>query len=62
MNPESDIKHFALEEEELWKEELKNNGVVVIRSIISEEEVRSTTELFWEWLEAIGTGIKRENP
>ena len=38
------------------------NGVVVIKNIITEEEVEKSLTLFWEWLEALGTGIKRDDP
>lgn len=41
---------------------LHEHGSVVLRSVLSQEEVRRATELFWEWLEALGSGVRRDDP
>ena len=38
------------------------NGFVVLKNILSKEEVEKAEEAFWEWLEGLGSGIKRNDP
>ena len=33
-----------------------------MRSVLQAEEVQRAKDYFWEWLEALGSGIKREDP
>lgn len=53
---------FLLEETHLWLPALRQEGFVVLRDVVASEEVAHATALFWEWLEALGSGIKREDP
>jgi hypothetical protein len=34
----------------------------VLKEVIKDEEVFHVKNLFWEWLEALGSGIKRDDP
>ena len=51
-----------LEDDETWKTELEREGFTVIRAVAGEEDVDKARSLVWEWLESLGTGIKREEP
>ena len=57
-----EYKSVSLEDEETWKSELEREGFTVIRAVAGEEEVDKARSLVWEWLESLGTGIKREEP
>jgi hypothetical protein len=48
--------------EEDWLEKFKKDGYCVVPSVLNEEEVKKAVDGMWEWLEALGTGIKRDNP
>jgi len=41
---------------------LKENGCVVITDVLNQEEVDKAKDMFWGWLEALGSGITKENP
>ena len=55
-------KSTPLEDEETWKSELEREGFTVIRAVAGEEEVVKAQALTWEWLESLGTGIKKAEP
>ena len=38
------------------------NGCAVLKNILSQEEVKKAEDAFWEWLESVGSGIKRSDP
>jgi len=38
------------------------NGCIVLKNILTKEEVKKAEDAFWEWLENIGTEIKRNDP
>ena len=57
-----EYKSVPLEDDEAWKSELEREGFTVIRAVAGEEEVDKARSLVWEWLESLGTGIKREEP
>ena len=41
---------FELDQESQWLKYLHENGSVVVRNVLSKEEVAHATDLFWEWL------------
>eukprot|EP01102_Stenamoeba_stenopodia_P001492 TRINITY_DN1129_c0_g3_i1.p1 TRINITY_DN1129_c0_g3~~TRINITY_DN1129_c0_g3_i1.p1 ORF type:complete len:374 (-),score=90.89 TRINITY_DN1129_c0_g3_i1:129-1250(-) len=41
---------------------LRDNGYVVYRDVISPDEVQEGLKLLWDFLEGMGTGIKRDDP
>lgn len=53
---------FPLQEKEKWMGFLKDHGYAVVQEVISKEEVQQAKDLFWEWLEALGSGIDRKDP
>ena len=55
-----DYKSVPLEDEKQWKTELEKEGFTVIRAVAGEEEVERARALVWEWLESLGTDIRRE--
>ena len=57
-----EYKSTPLEDEKAWKSELERDGFTVIRAVAGEEEVQRARALVWEWLESLGTGIKRSEP
>ncbi len=56
------IKHFELHENDKWLAELQKTGCVVLKNILTKEEVDKAEDSFWEWLENLGSGIKRKDP
>ena len=57
-----EYRSISLEDEETWKSELDREGFTVIRAVAGEDEVEKARALTWEWLESLGTGIKKEEP
>jgi hypothetical protein len=52
---------FEHEQAEQWLAHLKAHGFVVVKAL-SSQEVAQAKDFFWEWLEALGSGIKRDDP
>jgi len=53
---------FTLEDGDAWTEHLKEFGVVVLKGLISDQDVAMAKSLYWDWLESLGSGIKRNDP
>eukprot|EP00092_Neocalanus_flemingeri_P058331 GFUD01069490.1.p1 GENE.GFUD01069490.1~~GFUD01069490.1.p1 ORF type:complete len:330 (-),score=88.17 GFUD01069490.1:56-1012(-) len=49
----------ALDHKADWLEKLKSEGYVVIKQVLTEEEVGEAKRLVWDWLESLGSGIGR---
>lgn len=49
MEPNNPIKSFDISSHE-WLKELQLHGVVVLKSVLSNEEVHKGISLFWDWL------------
>ena len=45
--------------DEKAKEYLAENGLVVFSDVVDEEKNAKAVGLMWDWLEGLGTGIKR---
>lgn len=41
--------------------ELKENGYAVVENVLSRDEIEQARDLFWEWLDSLGTGIIRDD-
>ena len=41
---------------------LDKYGYAVVPNILTEQECNNNIELIWQWLENLGTGIKKNNP
>ena len=48
-----------LEHKAEWLEKLKSEGYVVIKQVLTEEQVEEAKRLVWDWLESLGSGIDR---
>ena len=57
-----EYKSVSLEDDETWKSELEREGFTVIRAVAGEKEVEKARALVWDWLESLGTGIKKGEP
>lgn len=42
-----------------WVEYFRQHGVVVLKNVLSQSEVDEAKDLYWAWLEGLGSGIKR---
>jgi ectoine hydroxylase-related dioxygenase (phytanoyl-CoA dioxygenase family) len=40
---------------------LDEQGVVVVKSVLDQNEVEKAKELYWDWAEGLNTGLKRED-
>jgi len=49
-------------EERGWLHHLKAHGYVVVKGVVSSDEVSHAKSLIWDWLENLGSGIKRDDP
>ncbi len=56
-----DVPAFSVDEMEKALDYLKKEGYVRIKGVLSGEEVKEGTNLFWEFMENLGTGIKRDD-
>jgi hypothetical protein len=56
-----EMPNFELEDSAAWLQHLHVHGVVRIRSVLNAEEVRTAKSLFWDWLESLGGGAKRDD-
>ncbi|XP_023344310.1 uncharacterized protein LOC111713632 [Eurytemora carolleeae] len=50
-----------LKDVERWVEELEKNGFVCLQGVLNIHEIQHTRNLFWDWLESLGSGISRED-
>jgi len=57
-----EMPDFQLEQSQAWLAHLQANGVVRIRGVLSPEEISASKELFWDWLESLGGGARRNDP
>jgi ectoine hydroxylase-related dioxygenase (phytanoyl-CoA dioxygenase family) len=53
---------FAFEDSNAWKTYLDENGFVVIKQVADTNHIAKATDLMWQFLEALETGIDRHNP
>jgi len=44
-----------------WVSYLKDHGFVLLKGVVSKEEVSKARGLIWDWLEGLGSGIKRDD-
>eukprot|EP01122_Echinamoeba_exundans_P011570 TRINITY_DN4640_c0_g1_i1.p1 TRINITY_DN4640_c0_g1~~TRINITY_DN4640_c0_g1_i1.p1 ORF type:complete len:414 (-),score=58.34 TRINITY_DN4640_c0_g1_i1:1522-2763(-) len=49
------------EEKQKWHNYLKENGYVVIKNVLSPQKVEEVQGKVWDFLESLGTGIKRND-
>jgi endonuclease/exonuclease/phosphatase family metal-dependent hydrolase/ectoine hydroxylase-related dioxygenase (phytanoyl-CoA dioxygenase family) len=52
---------FAPDSTERWLEHLHREGYVVLADVLSPVDVTCATDLLWDWLHGLGTGIRRED-
>ena len=62
MVPSLPYKSHALEDGELWRAELEEEGYTVVAGVAGEQEVEKARKLLWDWLEGRQTGIKQSAP
>jgi hypothetical protein len=53
---------FSPTQTQEWLSYLKQHGYVVIKGAVSPQDVNTTKNLLWNWLENLGSGIKRTDP
>jgi len=53
---------FSLNDTESYLDFLDQHGFVVIANVISGEEIEKGKDMFWEWMEGLGSGIIRDDP
>lgn len=53
---------FSLEDTDAWKAYLDENGFVVIKQVADTNHILKATSLMWNFLESLGTGIKKDDP
>jgi Phytanoyl-CoA dioxygenase (PhyH) len=51
---------FEIDDEKAL-EYLNNNGYVVFGNVLNNTEIQSAIDLFWDWIESLGKGIKRND-
>jgi len=44
-----------------WLNHLREHGYVVVKGVVSQEEVKTAKNLFWDWLESLGAGVNRND-
>jgi hypothetical protein len=49
------------EDKEKWMAYLEEHGVVVLKNVLSSEEVTTAKDLYWQWAEGLGNGLKRDD-
>jgi len=54
-------ERFAIDDAERWLNYFREEGYVVLKNIASEEQVEVSVEGIWDQLEALGSGIKRDD-
>lgn len=59
---EMDMPDFALEDGAAWLDHLQSTGVVRIRGVLDPTEVSDAKTLFWDWMEGLGGGARRDDP
>ena len=60
--PSLPYKSVAVEDSEVWKAELEEDGYTVIAGVAGEQEVEEARKLLWEWLEGRQTGVRKAAP
>eukprot|EP00967_Tisochrysis_lutea_P046618 scaffold56645_cov35-Tisochrysis_lutea.AAC.1 len=50
---------FKLQDVTLWRSHLAEEGFVVLRGVLSPQECEKAVSLIWDWLEGLGSGLKR---
>lgn len=55
-----EIPSYKVEDSEQWLKSLEETGVTVI-SALSDEEIKTGKDLFWDWAESLGSGLSRHN-
>ncbi len=52
---------FGVHEAEEWKQYLDQHGYAVIHGVLGKKQLRNASDKLWNYLENLGTGIKRED-
>jgi len=61
MENEATTNQFAFSDSHKWLEHLHDHGYVVVKNVVLPEEVSTAKSLLWDWLESLGSGIKRDD-
>lgn len=55
---------FEMHDKKSWNEGmsyLKENGYLIFKNVLNEKEIEHAMNLMWNWLEGLGSGIKRDD-
>jgi len=44
-----------------WQSKLEKEGYAVLKGVLTKSEVDTASDLMWDWLEGLGSGLQREN-
>jgi len=56
-----EVYSFNFNDHHLWLQHLREHGYVVVKNVVSPEEVDTAKSLVWKWLENLGSGIRRDD-